>query len=343
MVSDTGILMDEPPAKTHRDDQQFMKALVYGGPGTKSLELRPRPVIQAPGDAIVKMVKTTICGTDLHILKGDVPTCEPGRILGHEGMGIVEEVGAAIMNFKPGDRVLISCISADGTCEYCRKGMYSHCLNGGWILGNTIDGCQAECVRTPHADTSLYHIPESVDEDAIVMLSDILPTGFECGVLNGKVAPGSTVAIVGSGPIGLAALLTAQFYSPSRIVMIDLDDKRLATALQFGATDVINSGDEDAVARAREMARGRGFDTVIEAVGVPATFELCQELVAPGGNPRQYRGPRKEGRPPPRNALVGQYRNHHAPRGHGLDAHAAQDRGSQDDRPAAAGHAPLHA
>ena len=260
-----------------------MKALVYGGPGTKSLELRPRPVIQAPGDAIVKMVKTTICGTDLHILKGDVPTCEPGRILGHEGMGIVEEVGAAIMNFKPGDRVLISCISADGTCEYCRKGMYSHCLNGGWILGNTIDGCQAEYVRTPHADTSLYHIPESVDEDAIVMLSDILPTGFECGVLNGKVAPGSTVAIVGSGPIGLAALLTAQFYSPSRIVMIDLDDKRLATALQFGATDVINSGDEDAVARAREMARGRGFDTVIEAVGVPATFELCQELVAPGG------------------------------------------------------------
>lgn len=283
MDSDTRILMDEPPAKTHPEDQQLMKALVYGGPGTKSLQRRPRPTIQAPGDAIVKMVKTTICGTDLHILKGDVPTCQPGRILGHEGIGIVEEVGAAVTNFRPGDRVLISCISADGTCEYCRKGMYSHCLNGGWILGNTIDGCQAEYVRTPHADTSLYHMPEGVDEDAIVMLSDILPTGFECGVLNGKVTPGSTVAIVGSGPIGLAALLTAQFYSPSRIVVIDLDDKRLATALQLGATDVINSVDDDALQRARALTGGRGFDTTIEAVGVPATFELCQELVAPGG------------------------------------------------------------
>ena len=276
------ILIDEPSMKTGSKDQQLMKALVYGGPGTKSLQQRPRPTIQAPGDAIVRMVKTTICGTDLHILKGDVPTCEPGRILGHEGIGIVEEVGAAVTNFKDGDRVLISCISADGTCEYCQKGMYSHCLDGGWILGNTIDGCQAEYVRTPHANTSLYHIP-SVDEDAIVMLSDILPTGFECGVLNGKVSPGSAVAIVGSGPIGLAALLTAQFYSPARIVMIDLDDKRLAKALQFGATDVINSADEGALETAKSLTGDRGFDTVIEAVGVPATFELCQELVAPGG------------------------------------------------------------
>ncbi len=282
MASDTRILIDEPSMKTGSKDQQLMKALVYGGPGTKSLQQRPRPTIQAPGDAIVRMVKTTICGTDLHILKGDVPTCEPGRILGHEGIGIVEEVGAAVTNFKDGDRVLISCISADGTCEYCQKGMYSHCLDGGWILGNTIDGCQAEYVRTPHANTSLYHIP-SVDEDAIVMLSDILPTGFECGVLNGKVSPGSAVAIVGSGPIGLAALLTAQFYSPARIVMIDLDDKRLAKALQFGATDVINSADEGALETAKSLTGDRGFDTVIEAVGVPATFELCQELVAPGG------------------------------------------------------------
>lgn len=282
MASDTQILIDEPSMKTGSKDQQLMKALVYGGPGTKSLQQRPRPTIQAPGDAIVRMVKTTICGTDLHILKGDVPTCEPGRILGHEGIGIVEEVGAAVTNFKDGDRVLISCISADGTCEYCQKGMYSHCLDGGWILGNTIDGCQAEYVRTPHANTSLYHIP-SVDEDAIVMLSDILPTGFECGVLNGKVSPGSAVAIVGSGPIGLAALLTAQFYSPARIVMIDLDDKRLAKALQFGATDVINSADEGALETAKSLTGDRGFDTVIEAVGVPATFELCQELVAPGG------------------------------------------------------------
>jgi alcohol dehydrogenase len=283
MASDTPSLIEELQPKLGERDPQLMEALVYGGPGKKSLEQRPRPAIQAPGDAVVRIVKTTICGTDLHILKGDVPTCEPGRILGHEGIGIVEEVGAAVTGFKRGDRVLISCISADGTCEYCRRGMYSHCVNGGWILGNVIDGCQAEYVRTPHADTSLYHIPEGVDEDAVVMLSDILPTGFECGVLNGKVAPGSAVAIVGSGPIGLAALLTAQFYSPAQIVMIDLDDKRLATALQFGATDIVNSSDGSAAERARALTAGRGFDTVIEAVGVPATFELCEELVAPGG------------------------------------------------------------
>jgi alcohol dehydrogenase len=283
MVSGPEVLLEESTLKISASDQQMMKALVYGGPGRKSLKQRPKPAIQAPGDAVVKMVKTTICGTDLHILKGDVPTCQPGRILGHEGIGIVEDVGAGVTGFKPGDRVLISCISADGTCEYCRRGMYSHCVNGGWILGNLIDGCQAEYVRTPHADTSLYHIPEGVDEDAVVMLSDILPTGFECGVLNGKVAPGSTIAIVGSGPIGLAALLTAQFYSPARVVMIDLNAKRLATALQFGATDIVNSGDGSAAERAKALTGGRGFDTVIEAVGVPATFELCEELVGPGG------------------------------------------------------------
>ena len=260
-----------------------MKALVYRGPGNKAVEDRPKPKIQAPSDAIVKMVKTTICGTDLHILKGDVATCKPGRILGHEGVGIVEEVGAAVTAFKPGDHVLISCISSCGKCEYCRRGMYSHCTTGGWILGNEIDGTQAEYVRTPHADTSLYPIPEGADEEALVMLSDILPTGFECGVLNGKVAPGASVAIVGAGPIGLAALLTAQFYSPAEIVMIDLDDSRLGIARQFGATHTINSKDGNAAAAVKKLTGGRGVDTAIEAVGVPATFELCEELVAPGG------------------------------------------------------------
>ncbi len=260
-----------------------MKALVYRGPGLKALEDRPKPEIQAPGDAIVKMVKTTICGTDLHILKGDVATCEPGRILGHEGVGIVEAVGAGVTAFRPGDHVLISCISSCGKCEYCRRGMYSHCTTGGWILGNTIDGTQAEYVRTPHADTSLYPIPRGADEEALVMLSDILPTGFECGVLNGKVAPGSTVAIVGSGPIGLAALLTAQFYSPAEIIMIDLDDNRLGLARQFGATQTINSSDGKAAEKVKALTGGRGVDTAIEAVGVPPTFLLCQELVAPGG------------------------------------------------------------
>lgn len=204
-----------------------MKALVYNGPGKKSVEDRPKPEIAAPTDAIVKIVKTTICGTDLHILKGDVPTCAPGRILGHEGIGMVDKVGAAVTAFHVGDRVIVSCISSCGKCDYCRRGMYSHCVNGGWILGNKIDGTQAEYVRIPFADTSLYHIPSGADEDALVMLSDILPTGFECGVLNGKVQPGSTVAIVGAGPIGLAALLTAQFYSPAEIIMVDMDDNRL--------------------------------------------------------------------------------------------------------------------
>jgi len=260
-----------------------MKALVYHGPGEKSLEDRPRPALQAPGDAIVRITKTTICGTDLHILKGDVPTCEPGRILGHEGVGIVEEVGTAVGAFKPGDHVLISCITSCARCEYCRRGMYSHCVEGGWILGNRIDGTQAEFVRIPHADNSLHAIPPGADEDALVMLSDILPTGYECGVLNGKVAPGSSVAIVGAGPIGLATLLTAQFYAPARIIMIDLDDNRLAVARKFGATDTFNSGRDPVVSLVRELTDGKGVDTAIEAVGIPATFALCEELVAPGG------------------------------------------------------------
>jgi alcohol dehydrogenase len=260
-----------------------MKALVYNGPGLKAVEERPVPQVQDAGDAIVKIVKTTICGTDLHILKGDVPTCTPGRILGHEGVGIVDTVGAGVTTFRPGDRVLISCISSCGKCDYCRRGMYSHCTTGGWILGNEIDGTQAEYVRTPHADTSLYRIPEGADEEALVMLSDILPTGFECGVLNGKVAPGSTVAIVGAGPIGLATLLTAQFYSPAEIIMIDLDDNRLGLARQFGATRTINSADGKAAETVKKLTDGRGVDTAIEAVGIPGTFLLCQDLVAPGG------------------------------------------------------------
>ncbi len=261
-----------------------MKALVYVGPGQKAIQDRPKPEIQSPGDAIVEMLKTTICGTDLHILKGDVATCTPGRILGHEGVGVIDSVGPAVTTFRKGDRVLISCVSACGKCSYCRRGMYSHCTTGGWILGNTIDGTQADYVRTPHADTSLYPISQGADEEALVMLSDILPTGFECGVLNGKVAPGSTVAIVGSGPIGLAALLTAQFYSPAAIIMIDLDDNRLAVAKRFGATSVVNSGDGNATQNIMKLTPGEhGVDTAIEAVGVSATFELCQQIIAPGG------------------------------------------------------------
>ncbi|HYH21993.1 MAG TPA: zinc-dependent alcohol dehydrogenase family protein [Azospirillum sp.] len=260
-----------------------MKALVYQGPGRKAVENRPRPRLDSPTDAIVRVTKTTICGTDLHILKGDVPTCQPGTILGHEGVGVVEEVGSGVTAFKAGDHVLISCITACGKCEFCRMGMYSHCVDGGWILGHRIDGTQAEYVRIPHADTSLHHIPDGMDEEALVMLSDILPTGFECGVLNGKVEPGKTVAIVGAGPVGLAALLTAQFYSPSAIIMIDLDDNRLEVARAFGATATVNSGDGKAADAVLSLTGGRGADVVIEAVGIPATFALCEDMVAAGG------------------------------------------------------------
>jgi alcohol dehydrogenase len=277
----TTLVAEAPKQKTKAST--VMKALVYQGPGKKALEERPMPAISAPTDAIVKITKTTICGTDLHILKGDVPTCKPGRILGHEGVGVVDSVGAGVTSFHPGDRVLISCISACGKCDYCRKGMYSHCTTGGWILGNEIDGTQAEYVRIPHADTSLYRIPQGAEEDALVMLSDILPTGFECGVLNSKVQPGDVVGIVGAGPIGLAALLTAQFYSPAEIIMIDLDDSRLEVAKRFGATATVNSKDGKAAEKVMKMTSGRGVDAAIEAVGIPETFVLCEDIVAPGG------------------------------------------------------------
>ncbi|BDG04969.1 zinc-dependent alcohol dehydrogenase family protein [Anaeromyxobacter oryzae] len=262
-----------------------MKALVYHGPGKRSWEEKPKPAIKDATDAIVRIEKTTICGTDLHIMKGDVPTVTDGRILGHEGVGVVEEVGSAVSSFKKGDRVLISCITSCGKCEACKKGMYSHCSNGGgWILGHLIDGTQAEYVRTPFADNSLYLVPKGVDEDALVMLSDILPTGFECGVLNGAVKPGDTVAIIGAGPVGLAALLTAQFYSPAELIMVDLDANRLEVAKQFGATKLVNSGDGKAVEKVMALTGGKGVDVAIEAVGIPATFDTCQDIVAAGGH-----------------------------------------------------------
>lgn len=260
-----------------------MKALVYHGPGHKTWEDKPRPTIQEPGDAIVRITTSTICGTDLHILKGDLPSVTDGRILGHEGIGVIEQVGAGVSEFHVGDKVIISCVTACLKCDFCKRGMYSHCRHGGWILGNTLDGTQAEYVRIPHADGSLYRFPMSGDEEALVMLSDILPTGFECGVLNGQVKPGDTVGIVGVGPIGLAVLLTAQFYSPAAIFVIDLDDKRLAVAKQFGATAVVNSTDGHAVESVMKLTEGAGVDVAIEAVGLPATFEICQAIVAAGG------------------------------------------------------------
>ncbi len=262
-----------------------MKALVYGGPGKRSIEEKPKPTIQKTTDAIVKITKTTICGTDLHILKGDVPSVAKGRILGHEGVGVVEQIGESVSSFKVGDKVIISCISACGKCANCKKAMYSHCLNGGgWILGNEIDGTQAEYVRIPFADNSLYAVPEKADEEALVMLSDILPTGFECGVLCGQIKPGDTVAIIGAGPIGLAALLTAQFYSPAEIILVDTDENRLEVAKKFGATAAINNTDGKAAEKVMGLTKGRGVDVAIEAIGIAASFDFCQSTVTAGGH-----------------------------------------------------------
>lgn len=260
-----------------------MKALVYHGDHSIALEEKQKPSIENTTDAIVKVVKTTICGTDLGIYKGKNLYMKEGIILGHEGVGIIEEVGKGVLQFKVGDKVLISCITSCGSCAYCKKQLYSHCKDGGWILGHMIDGVQAEYVRVPHADNSLYEIPDSIDDEVAVMLSDILPTGHEIGVLYGNVKPGDAIAIVGAGPVGMSALLTAQFYSPAVIIMIDLDENRLELAKTMGATHVLTPGNnikEEII----KIVGEEGVDVAIEAVGVPQTWDLCQEIVKPGGN-----------------------------------------------------------
>lgn len=261
-----------------------MKAMVYYGDHNIKLEEKPKPTIQKPTDVIVKVLKTTICGTDLGIYKGKNPEIASGRILGHEGVGIIEEVGSSVSQFKVGDKVLISCISACGSCSYCKKQMYSHCKDGGWILGYMIDGVQAEYVRIPHADNSLHKIPETIDDETAVLLSDILPTGHEIGVQYGNVKPGDEIAIVGAGPVGMSALLTAQFYSPSKIIMIDLDENRLEMAKELGATHTINSGSENVEEVIKKIVEEDGVDVAIEAVGIPPTWDICQKIVKPGGH-----------------------------------------------------------
>ncbi len=262
-----------------------MKALVYHGPNRKAWEEVPRPTIIADTDAIVRVDAVTICGTDLHILKGDVPEVTDGRILGHEAVGTVEDVGSGVKNVKRGDRVLVSCITACGACRFCREGRYGQCLGGGgWILGHLVDGTQAEYVRVPFADTSTYPVPEGVSDESVLMVADILPTSYEVGVLNGHVTPGDVVAIVGAGPIGLSAILGARLFSPSHIVALDLAESRLEAAKRFGADVVVNPQREDALAIVRELTGGLGADVSIEAVGTPEAFELTVGLARPGGH-----------------------------------------------------------
>jgi alcohol dehydrogenase len=262
-----------------------MKALVYHGPNDKSWDEVPDPELVDETDAVVRVDSTTICGSDLHILKGHLPEVTPGRILGHEAVGTVEEVGAAVKNVRPGDRVLVSCISACGRCRFCREARSGQCLGGGgWILGHNIDGTQAGKVRVPFADTSTYPVPPGVSDEEFLMLADILPTGYEVGVLNGTVSPGDVVAVVGAGPIGLSAITGSLLFSPSHIIAIDLADTRLEAAKQFGADVIVNNSREDAVAIVQSLTDGLGADVSIEAVGMPATFELAAELVRPGGH-----------------------------------------------------------
>ncbi|CAN7456073.1 zinc-dependent alcohol dehydrogenase family protein [Knoellia sp. LjRoot47] len=261
-----------------------MKALVYHGPGQKAWEEVPDPTIVDDTDAIVRVDAVTICGTDLHILKGDVPAVTDGRTLGHEAVGTVIEVGSSVRNVKPGDRVLVSCITSCGACRFCREGRYGQCLGGGgWILGHLVDGTQAEFVRVPFADTSTFAIPDGVSDEEVLMLADIGPTGYEVGVLNGRVSPGDTVVVVGAGPIGLSVIMGAKLFSPARIVAVDLADSRLEAAKQFGADVTVNPSREDAVAIVRGMTEGLGADVAVEAVGVPESFEQCTALVRPGG------------------------------------------------------------
>ncbi|MBC1796049.1 zinc-dependent alcohol dehydrogenase family protein [Listeria booriae] len=261
-----------------------MRALTYLEPTKIDVIEKKLPKIEKSTDVIVKMLKTTICGTDLHIISGDTPEVPKGLTLGHEGVGEITEIGESVTNFKVGDKVLISCITSCGHCEYCKRSLYAHCKDGGWILGHLIDGTQAEYVRIPHADNSLYLIPENMNDDVVVMLSDILPTGLEIGVLNGQVKPGDTLAIIGAGPVGIATLLTAQFYSPAKIIVVDLDDNRLELARKLGATDTVNSTNpEAAIQRIFELSNGVGVDVAMEVVGFPATFDLCQKILSPGG------------------------------------------------------------
>jgi alcohol dehydrogenase len=261
-----------------------MRALVYHGPGNKAWEEVPMPALQADTDAIVRVDAVTICGTDLHILKGDVPAVTDGRILGHEAVGTVHEVGSAVKNLRVGDRVLVSCITSCGSCRFCRQGRYGQCLGGGgWILGHLIDGTQAEYVRVPFADTSTHHAPAGVSDDELLMMADILPTGYEVGVLNGAVEPGDVIAVVGAGPIGLATILGARLYSPAHIVAIDKADSRLEAAKQFGADVTINNDRQDPREVLAGLTDGLGADVAVEAVGVPAAFELAASLIRPGG------------------------------------------------------------
>ena len=262
-----------------------MKALVYHGPGRKAWEDVPDAVVREPTDVVVRVDTTTICGTDLHILQGDVAAVTDGRVLGHEAVGTVTAVGDAVSSFRAGDRVLVPAITKCGRCAYCQRGMPSHCqtVGGiGWIFGHLIDGTQAEFVRVPYADTSLYAVPDGVTNEQAIFLADSLPTGYEVGVLAGNVRPGDTVAVVGAGAVGLSAILTTGLWGASKVIAIDSNKFRLSKALEFGATDTVEAG-PGAASDVIALTDGLGVDVSIEAVGYPETLLTAASMVRPGG------------------------------------------------------------
>ena len=319
-----------------------MRALVYHGPGQKAWEEVPDPEILDDGDVIVRVDATTICGTDLHILKGDVPAVHEGRILGHEAVGTVWEAGDGVRRFSPGDRVLVSCISACGSCQYCREARYGQCLEGGgWVLGHKVDGTQAEFVRVLYADNSMFHIPDGVSDEEALMLADILPTGYEVGVLAGAVRPGDVVAVVGTGPVGLAAIAGARLYSPSHIVAIGLSDVRLEAAKRFGADVTVNSAREDPLAVIKDLTGRLGADVSIEAVGVPASFELAVKLARPGGRIANIGVHGEPVVAAPGRAVDQGHHDHHRPGGHLLHADPDAPDHHRPDRRQAVHHPPL--
>ena len=326
-----------------------MKALVYHGPGEKSWTDVPEPQIQKPTDVIVRIDTTTICGTDLHILKGDVPAVTPGRVLGHEGVGTITEVGSAVTALAVGDNVIISCIKSCGRCTFCQQGNFAHCLGDegasgiGWVFGHLIDGTQAEYVRVPYAETSVYKVPETVTNQQGVMLSDILPTGFEIGVQYGQVKPGDVVAVVGAGPVGLAVVATAGLYGASRIIAIDLDANRVEEAKKFGATDGVNPASPEWKEQVMALTDGRGVDVAVEAVGVPQTFQMCTEIVQAGRARGQHRRARKVGGAATAEPLDSQHLDIHGAGQRQHDADAAQAGRQRQAERRQLRHAPLQA
>lgn len=261
-----------------------MKALVHDGNGTIAIKERPKPEPVEPGDAIVRVTLSTICTSDLHIIHGAVPRALPNTVLGHEFVGVIEQVGENVTNLAPGDRVAVSCETFCGECFYCKRGWVNNCAQGGWELGCRLDGCQAEFVRVPYAEHTCSIIPDSVTDEDALFLGDIVATG-QWGAEIAELERGCTVAVIGAGPVRLATMMCAKLAEPGRIIAIDIDAKRLALAQERGLADETMDASVmslDAIETAvHNMTEGRGADAVVEAAGGSNTFEMAWRIARP--------------------------------------------------------------